>query len=152
MGTYCEAFQPVVIASTFAMLKARISTRGTARMGQLRFIASSPDSSPRREVDGEGAEPVAAFVMLAGHCCETCFAVRSGGGAQCLDARVAVHQAGGDALQHPGTAEVESVEMGQLRIAAIGHDRGVQPVVRAVDRDIGEERPEPDAVWQRGQD
>ena len=41
---------------------------------------------------------------------------------QRLSSRVAGRQRRGDAPQAPGTAQVQSVEMGQQRIAAVGHD------------------------------
>ena len=78
-------------------------------------------------VDGEGAEPMAALVVLAGDADQAGLLVGLGGGLQGGDAAVAGGEAGGDALEHPGAAEVQAVDVGQLRVGAIGDDAGGEP-------------------------
>ena len=54
-----------------------------------------------------------------------------------FESRVRRRQSGGDSLQHPGAAEIESIEMRQPRIARIGHHLGLHGHARR------EELPQP---------
>jgi len=51
-----------------------------------------------------------------------------------LDARVALGQAFGDAFEHPRAAEIQAIEMRELRIGRIRDDDGPQPLCGTADR------------------
>ena len=95
------------------------------------------------QVDREAAEPVTALVVLAGDRAQARGAVGGSGRAQRGDPGVGVRQPGGDPLEHPGAREVEAVEVGELAVGGIGHDRRLQPGARSVERQAREERTEP---------
>ncbi len=98
------------------------------------------------EVDGEAAEPVAPLVVLARDFGEPLRCVRGRGSADRGEARIAFGKPGSDPVEHPGAAEVEAVEVGQLGISGIGHDRGLEPGGGSAVRDAGEESREPCGV------
>src|SRR5271166_1800277 len=51
-----------------------------------------------------------------------------GGAQQCRDAPVSVIKSMRDALEHPRAAQVESIDVRELRVGTIGHDRRLQPL------------------------
>src|SRR5258708_25265865 len=73
----------------------------------------------RKQVNCKAAQPMRAHIVLSAHCAQTRFSMCSRAGRQGWNMRVAWRQSGSDSLQHPGPAEVEAVEMGELRIAGI---------------------------------
>ena len=85
------------------------------------------EPAAREQVDGERPQPVAALVVLAGDANEAGVAMRAGGSLQRRDPPVARWQARSDALEHPGAAQVEAVDVGQLGITAVGDDARPQP-------------------------
>ena len=70
---------------------------------------------------------MAALVVLAGDGGQRRVAVARGGGEQRRNTPILRRQAVGDALKHPGAAQVESIEMRELRIGAIGDHGRRQP-------------------------
>ncbi len=66
-----------------------------------------------------------------------------GGGRQSAPPAVALPEAGGDSQQHPGTAQVQPVDVRKLRVRAVGDDAGREPGGIAVARDARQEAREP---------
>ena len=79
--------------------------------------------------------------MLPGDRGEPALAVLRGGGAQGREAAIRRRQTGGDPFQHPGAAEVQSIQVGQLGIGRVGHDLGLQPRSAARGGNAGQEFP-----------
>ena len=81
----------------------------------------------RRQIGGEGAEPVAALVVLAGHGGQAAAACAAAAACSARDAPVARRQPDGDALEHPRAAQVEAVEVRELGVGAVGDDARGEP-------------------------
>src|SRR5579862_9192021 len=93
----------------------------------LSSVDTLPEPCLRREIHRKGPEPVAAFVMLSGNKGQRCVRMLSGGGEQRRDACIPGRQSVRDTLEHPGTAEVEPVDMGELGIGPVSDHTGRQP-------------------------
>ena len=74
----------------------------------------------------------------------------TGGGTQRGQAGVIVGQPGRNSFQHPGPAEIQPVEMHELAVCCVAHDRRLQPVWSTVLRNIGQEHREPAGKLIRG--
>ena len=66
---------------------------------------------------------MAAFVVLAGDRCEARVPVGARRAQHRRGPRVVPAQAGGDSLEHPSARKVEAVEVRQLAVGLVGHDR-----------------------------
>src|SRR5262249_28130823 len=78
------------------------------------------------EVDGIAAEPVSSLVMLAADAFEAGLSEPGGKSGELLATPVRRRQPGGDALQHPGAAEIESGQVIQLAIGDIADARRLE--------------------------
>ena len=90
------------------------------------------------EVDREAAEPVPAFVLLAGHRRQPGLSMRERRLAQRRDSPVARRQAPEHSLQRPGAREIEAIEMGELPVASVRDDSGLQPALCSIRRQRGQ--------------
>src|SRR6056297_1287722 len=89
-----------------------------------RYRSVAPgDTSSGFQVNRETGQPVAALVVRVADTGKPGFGVALGRFKQRDASGIVGGQARGDAPQHPGTAEVQAVEMGQLAVAAVGHAR-----------------------------
>src|SRR5438067_2298514 len=78
------------------------------------------------QVDGEAAEPVPTFIVLAFDALEACLPQPGRERGKRLSARVAGRELRDDAFQHPCAAEVQSSQMVELAVGDINHTRGLQ--------------------------
>lgn len=85
------------------------------------WLLGGSKAAPCDQVNGEAAQPVTPFVMLPGNGGESGSAVRRGGRLQGADPGITRGKMGGDTLQHPSPAQVETIQMRQLPIGRIGH-------------------------------
>src|SRR5689334_8423425 len=90
----------------------------------------------RQEKDGERGEPVFTGVVAAGDVGKSGGCVFVGGGRQDLPDRIACRKRGRDASHAPRAAEIQTIEMHELRIAAIRNDRGLQQRYWSTLRDV----------------
>ena len=81
-----------------------------------------------QQVDGKAAEPVPALVVLARDRGQRGIRMDHCLGFERCTARIAGRQTRFDAAQHPGAAQVEAVDVGELRVLAVRHDAGLEPV------------------------
>ena len=86
---------------------------------------------------------MAALVVLTGDRAQPGVAMAIRGGAQGRAARVARRKARGRTEQHPRAAEVQAVEVGELRVRWVGDDARREPVAAAVPRQGRKEAVEP---------
>src|SRR5262245_1003071 len=95
---------------TFSTRRSRPSggCSGLARVG------AGPETAPGGKIGREAAEPVAPLVVLAGDGRQPPLAMQERRAPDGGEPRVAGGQAGGDPLEHPGAAQVQSVEMREL--------------------------------------
>ena len=72
------------------------------------------------KINGEAAEPMSAFVMFARHGRETGATMGFGDSGERGTARIVGGKSGDNSFEHPGAAQVQTVEMRELRVARIG--------------------------------
>src|SRR5262245_8189038 len=92
------------------------------------------------------------LVMGAGDGRESTGGMSSGGGQQRAPAHIRRWQARGDALQHPRTTEIESVQMSKLAVCLVGDDANRKPVRGTGARDAWQKRLQPPRELVRRQD
>src|SRR5215813_3421956 len=94
--------------------------------GRLSFgLACNPTA--RNQVNRKASEPVAAFVVFAGDGCQTGVAVSVGDGLDRRQSRVGLRESSRNSFQHPGTTEIESIQVSEFRITRVRRDYGLQP-------------------------
>lgn len=101
------------------------------------------DAAVCREVHGEAAKPVAAFVLLVFDGGEACLAV----GLCCFfddgDAGVFFGQARRDAFEHPCPRQIQAVEVHEVAVGFVGDDGRREPVVVCGGGEFGKEAAQP---------
>src|SRR5882757_2346980 len=80
------------------------------------------DAAPRREIHRKTSEPMSAFVVRACDCCESGALMLISRRVQRVPAQIVLRKRRGDSLEHPRAAQVQAIEMRELRIARIGRD------------------------------
>src|SRR5207245_2433607 len=89
-------------------------------MRRLALLPGSIYSPTRYEINRKAAQPVSAFVVFAGHSSEPSAAVVSEGFFEGWDTYVGFGQPRSDALEHPGPAQVQPIDMRKFRIGLVG--------------------------------
>jgi len=72
-----------------------------------------------RQVHGERAEPVAAFVVFACNGGQRGVTMALGRGQERSNPRVIRAEPVRDAFEHPGSAEIEAIQVRQLRVGTV---------------------------------
>jgi hypothetical protein len=81
-----------------------------------------------------------AFVMISSDSGKAGGSVFTSGSFHGLTARIVRFESGSDALEHPGAAEIEAIEMSEFSIASIRGDGGEEPSGRSIRGNLWKER------------
>ena len=92
----------------------------------FRNVSFLGNASSGDEIDCKAPQPMTAFVMLARHRCQSSTSVLLGCRRDHGQAFIAFGQTRRDTFQHPCAAQVEPIQMCQLRVTGIGRHHRLQ--------------------------
>src|SRR2546423_3851735 len=84
-----------------------------------------------------------AFIITAGDVRESCLCMSNSGSGKDSPRRIVPGQSSGNAAHAPGAAEIQTIEVDQFWIGAIGDDRRLQERLGLIGRDARKKAMEP---------